>query len=60
VTAVVAAAGVVLAAITTDTWWMIALAWVLSLGAIALYAASVVRRGRRLSEQVPESSRRWL
>ncbi len=50
----------VLAAITTDTWWMIALAWVLSLGAIALYMASVLRRGRRLSRHVPESSRRWM
>jgi hypothetical protein len=50
----------VLAAITTDTWWMIALAWVLSLGGIVLYMASVIRRGRRLSRQVPESSRRWM
>ncbi len=52
--------GTVLAAITTDTWWMIVLAWVLSLGAIAVYMVSVIRRGRRLSRQVPESSRRWM
>ena len=50
----------VLAEITTDTWWLIVLAWVVSFVAIAGYAVSVVRRGRRLSQQVPESSRRWM
>ena len=56
----VAVLAAVLAEITTDTWWLIALAWVLTLGAVALYMASVIRRGRRLSRQVPESSRRWM
>jgi hypothetical protein len=49
-----------LAEITTGSWWMIVLAWVLSLGAMGGYAVSVIRRGRRLSRQVPVESRRWM
>ncbi len=35
-------------------------AWVVTIGAIALYALWLVRRGRELSAQVPEESRRWM
>jgi len=48
------------AAITTDTWWLIIASWVITLGAIAFYAVSVLRRGRKLSEQVPPEARRWM
>lgn len=35
-------------------------AWVGTFGAVALYAWSLLRRGRRLSRQVPEEERRWM
>jgi len=34
--------------------------WGISLGAIGLYAWSIVRRGRILSSQVPADKRRWI
>lgn len=34
--------------------------WAVALGAIGLYGASVVARGRRLSRLVPEDRRRWM
>lgn len=38
----------------------IAAGWGISLGAIALYAWSVISRGRTLSRQVPVEKRRWI
>ena len=35
-------------------------AWVLGVAAVGGYALSVVRKGRRLSRQVPPESRRWM
>lgn len=35
------------------------LAWGISLAVLALYTSSVVRRGRKLSAQVPPERRRW-
>jgi hypothetical protein len=35
------------------------LGWGISLGVLALYAASLVLRGRRLSQKVPVERRRW-
>jgi heme exporter protein D len=35
------------------------LAWGISLGVLALYTASIVRRGRALSRRVPVERRRW-
>jgi hypothetical protein len=40
-------------------WSYVIAAWVIVLGSIAVYAASVVARGRRLSRQVPPEDRRW-
>jgi hypothetical protein len=38
----------------------IVLAWVVTFGAIGAYAASVIRRGRRLSKVVAPERRRWM
>lgn len=35
-------------------------AWGVTCGSIAIYAVAVIRRGRRLSEQVPPEDRRWM
>ncbi len=43
----------------SDTAYIVA-AWVGTFGAVALYAWSLLRRGRRLSRQVPEEERRWM
>jgi hypothetical protein len=40
-------------------WSYVIAAWVIVLGSIAVYATSVVARGRRLSRQVPPEDRRW-
>ena len=34
--------------------------WGIALGAIALYATSLIRRGKALSAQVPADRRRWI
>ncbi len=34
--------------------------WGISLGAIALYATSLMRRGKQLSARVPAERRRWI
>jgi len=34
--------------------------WGISLGAIAIYATSLMRRGRALSARVPVERRRWI
>lgn len=34
--------------------------WGVSLGVGVLYAASLIRRGRRLSARVPADRRRWI
>lgn len=34
--------------------------WGISLGAIGLYATSLLRRGRALSARVPADRRRWI
>lgn len=38
----------------------IAIAWIVTLAAVALYAAWVIRRGREVSAEVPEEERRWM
>jgi hypothetical protein len=43
----------------TSMWVYVISAWVLVLGGLGLYAATVVRRGQRLSRQVPPEDRRW-
>ena len=42
------------------TTFHIATAWIVTIGAVALYAVWLMRRGRTLSEQVPEEQRRWM
>ena len=41
-------------------WGYIVAAWVATFGAVGVYAAVVIRRGRRLSEVVPPEQRRWM
>jgi hypothetical protein len=50
----------VIAEITTNSWWLIIGAWVITLGALGWYSVVIVLKGRRLSRQVPAASRRWL
>lgn len=35
-------------------------AWAITFGSIGVYAAAVIRRGRRLSKLVPSDRRRWM
>jgi len=42
-----------------STGYIIA-AWGVTFGAVAVYAAAVIRRGRRLSKVVPPEQRRWM
>ncbi len=35
-------------------------AWAVSFGAVGGYAVAIIRRGRRLSRQVPPERRRWM
>lgn len=37
----------------------VAAGWISVLGGMALYAAASIRRGKRLSRQVPSEERRW-
>ncbi len=46
-------------AITTVTFY-IAAAWIVTFVSVGIYAAWVIKRGRELSEQVPEEDRRWM
>lgn len=43
-----------------DATGYIVAAWVVTLGAIGAYAAAIVRRGRKLSRDVPPEDRRWM
>ena len=43
----------------TDMWVYVTVAWVVVLGTLAVYAATIVSRGKRLSRQVPPEDRRW-
>lgn len=43
-----------------STTGYIATAWIATFVAVGAYAAAVVRKGRRLSRQVPPEERRWL
>jgi len=44
----------------TETTVYIVLSWVVTFGGIGAYAAVIIRRGRRLSEQVDPQRRRWM
>lgn len=48
----------ILALSTTTTY--IAAAWIVTFVAVATYSVWVIRRGRDLSEKVPEEDRRWM
>lgn len=34
--------------------------WLVTFGAVGVYAAVLIARGRRLSRQVPPEDRRWM
>ncbi|MFV0316766.1 MAG: hypothetical protein ACK5O2_07350 [Microthrixaceae bacterium] len=42
------------------TNFYIAMAWIVTIGAVALYAIWLVLRGRALSREVPPEDRRWM
>jgi hypothetical protein len=47
--------------ITADNPWpLIWLAWAVTFGTFGAYSVALVRRGRRLSNQVPPNRRRFL
>ncbi len=41
-------------------WGYVILAWLVTLGVLAAYAAATVVRGRALSKQVEPEDRRWM
>lgn len=43
----------------TDAGYIIA-GWSVGLGTLALYAWSIIRRGRALTREVPAERRRWM
>ncbi len=45
---------------SVDDWGFIIGAWAVTVVAIGGYAIAVLRRGRKLSRQVPPESRRWM
>ena len=49
-----------IAAEIANEWVYVGLAWGISAAAVGGYAVSLIRRGRRLSQRVPEESRRWM
>jgi hypothetical protein len=46
--------------LAVDSWPFVAAAWVAAAVVLAVYAWSLLRRGKRLSERVPPGSRRWM
>jgi hypothetical protein len=48
-------------AVLADSGWSyVAAGYVVSIGGLAVYALAMLRRGRRLSSQVPPEERRWM
>jgi hypothetical protein len=43
-----------------NDWTYIIAAWAVTVAVIGGYALALVRRGRRLSRQVPRERRRWM
>jgi hypothetical protein len=41
-------------------WYYVIASWVVVLGGLGGYAATVLRKGRALSTKVPEEKRRWM
>ena len=46
--------------LAASKWPFVGVAWGAAALVFGLYALSVIRRGRRLSRQVPPESRRWM
>ncbi len=44
----------------SNHWPFIIGAWGVTFAAVGGYAASLIRRGRRLSRQLPPEDRRWM
>lgn len=44
----------------TESTFYIAASWLLTFGGVGAYAFVIIRRGRRLSEQVDPQRRRWM
>lgn len=49
----------VLFSYVTQAWPYVTSAWIIVLGGLAVYAVAVVRRGKKLSRQLPPEKRRW-
>ena len=44
----------------SDAWWYVTVGYTTVIGSIATFAWFTIRRGRRLSRDVPEEDRRWM
>jgi hypothetical protein len=53
-------ATLLLPVLALSTTSYIALAWIVTFVVVGAYAAGVLRRGRELSQRVPEDARRWM
>ena len=49
----------VLFSVVTQAWPYVSAAWIIVLGGLAAYAFVVVRRGKKLSRELPPEKRRW-
>lgn len=46
--------------IAASSWLYVSLAWAFAAAILAVYGVSMLRRGKRLSREVPPESRRWM
>lgn len=44
----------------SNEWAYVAITWGATAAVLGGYATLVIRRGKRLSKQVPEDQRRWM
>jgi len=48
-----------LLAVVTQAWPYVSASWIIVFGGLAAYAVVIVRRGKKLSRELPPEKRRW-